>query len=345
MQCLDRASDLDRAKAALYGLALGDAIGMPTQTLDRATIRERYGKITDFVDPFHRHPVSHGLAAGQVTDDTEQAMLLARRLIATPNSFDQTGWAKDLLSWEQEVQRRGLLDLLGPSSKLALTALREGVPAFETGKEGTTNGAAMRILPVGIATPSAALQTLLDRVATVCRVTHNTGEAIAGAAAVATVIAAGVDGATFDHAFAPALKAARMGQDRGHPKGVPDMAARIERALTLAERGDPDLIADEIGTSVASHESVPAAFSIVHLADGDPWQAALIAANIGDDTDTIGAIAASMAAACRGMGSLPQKALDKLRAVNTLPMEELAAGLLNIRHERVTAVCLEDTLS
>ena len=345
MASSDRAQELDRATAALFGLALGDAMGMPTQTLDRTNIQKRYGEITGFVDPFGGHPVSHGLAAGQVTDDTEQAVLLARRLIATPTWFDQRCWAEDLLSWERGVRRRGLLDLLGPSTKRALTALLDGAPSAETGREGTTNGAAMRILPVGVATPAGCLEALVDCVEAVCRVTHNTGEAIAGASAVAAVVTKGVAGAAFANTLANALTAAEIGQTRGYAAGVPDMAARIERALSLAEQADPEIIAEEIGTSVASHHAIPAAFAIVRIAGDDPWQAALIAANIGDDTDTIGAIAAGMAAACRGVASIPTDALAHLRAVNTLPMEELAAGLLEIRHGAVAAEWCRDVRS
>jgi len=335
----------DRATAALFGLALGDAMGMPTQTLDRPSIRERYGEISDFVDPFDGHPVSGGLVAGQVTDDTEQTILLARRLIASPTTFDQTGWAEDLLGWEEDVRRRGLLDLLGPSSKRALTALLNGVPASESGKDGTTNGAAMRILPVGIVQPADGIEELVDRVEAVCRVTHNTGEAIAGAAAVAAVVSQGLVGAAFEDTLTQALTAARMGQSLGHAVGVADMADRIERALFLAKDGNPEVVAEKVGTSVASHESVPAAFALIRIAGCDPWRAALIAANIGDDTDTIGAIAAGMAAACRGMASLPPDALDHLNSVNTLPMEDLAADLLKIRQDKLKATCRKGVLT
>ena len=62
------------------------------------------------------------------------------------------------------------------------------------------------------------------------------------------------------------------------------------------------LIADLVGTGVASQESVPAAFAVLEVAEGDPWQAAVISANLGGDTDTIGAIAAGMAGACAGHG-------------------------------------------
>ena len=326
--------EFDRATAALFGLALGDALGMPTQTLDRETIKEHYGEITGFVDPFNEHPASHGLVAGQVTDDTEQTILLARRLTRTPDRFDEIVWADDLLDWERGIRGRGLSDLLGPSSKRALIALQSGVPAAEAGRDGTTNGAAMRIFPVGIAQPANRLEDLVDHVEAVCRVTHNTGEAIAGAAAVAAVVSQGVAGLSLEDTFPLALTAAALGQRRGHAAGSHDMPDRIERALALAEHGDPEVVAETIGTSVASHEAIPASLAIARIAGGDPWRAALIAANIGDDTDTIGALAAGMAAACRGMGSLPVDALRRLRSVNMLPMEALAADLLVLRQGR-----------
>ena len=46
---------------------------------------------------------------------------------------------------------RGSLDLLGPSTKAALEELRAGAEPGTTGRTGTTNGAAMRVTPVGIA--------------------------------------------------------------------------------------------------------------------------------------------------------------------------------------------------
>ena len=110
---------LDRAMATLIGVALGDAVGMPSQTLSRAAIAAGYGRIGGFVDPVAGHPVSHGLCAGQITDDTEQTLLLATRLIADGGSFDEARWAEDLLAWEEGVKVRGLRDLLGPSTKAA----------------------------------------------------------------------------------------------------------------------------------------------------------------------------------------------------------------------------------
>lgn len=320
---------LDRSKGALYGLAIGDALGMPSQTLSRTEIAQHYGRIEDFVAPFADHPVSHGLSAAQVTDDTEQSLLLARRLLLDPQGFDDLGWARDLMGWEADIRARGLRDLLGPSSKAALNALLGGASPEVTGLHGTTNGAAMRVAPVGITTPPEPAQ-IVRRVAMTCRVTHNTGEAIAGASAVAMVVSAGVAGMGFEDAVPVALEAARLGQQQGNQVGERDMAARIRLALDAAH--SVESLAGTVGTSVQSRESVAAAFGLLRLADGDGWAAMVLAANIGDDTDTIGAIAGAMAGACQGASALPGRAIERIEAANMLDIPALATRLLALRH-------------
>lgn len=336
-----QSEQVDRARAALWGFALGDAMGMPTQTLERPDIRRRYGEVTDLVAPFDGHPVSHGLTAAQVTDDTEQTVLLAQRLLRDPDRFDVDDWARDLLDWEADVKRRGLHDLLGPSSKRALAALLSGTPPEEAGAFGTTNGGAMRILPVAIASAAEGPDGLVDQVESVCRVTHNTGEAIAAAAAVATVVSSGVSGAAFGDAVPSALSAARRGRMRGRRHGNDDIAERIAGALEVAAEGDVERLLRATGNSVASHESVPAAFGIVRLAKGDPWRTAVIAANFGNDTDTIGAMATGMAAACRGYSELPALRIARLRQENDLPLDDLATGLLALRRSGKPLLSME----
>ena len=49
---------LNRALGAFYGLALGDALGMPTQSLDRETIKARFGQITDLHDAGPLQPIA-----------------------------------------------------------------------------------------------------------------------------------------------------------------------------------------------------------------------------------------------------------------------------------------------
>ena len=181
-----------RARGALYGLAIGDALGMPTQMLSRAEIRGRWGPLlTGFEPAPPGHPIAAGLPAGTVTDDTEQAVLLARLLVKGNGTIDPNELAIALVDWERDMAERGSLDLLGPSTKRAVAAVLAGVPPEEAGAAGATNGAAMRIAPVGIAIPllpsppppqhptKSGLSTLVDQVVMASSVTHNTGIALA----------------------------------------------------------------------------------------------------------------------------------------------------------------------
>jgi len=152
----------DRAAGALYGLAVGDALGMPTESLPRAEIVARYGPLLEAFQPgAPDQPLAPGLPAGTVTDDTEQALLLAELVIEGDGAVDEAEFARRLLAWEKDMRARGSLGLLGPSTKRALAALLAGTPIAETGRSGTTNGAAMRITPVGVATPAGDPETLV----------------------------------------------------------------------------------------------------------------------------------------------------------------------------------------
>jgi ADP-ribosylglycohydrolase len=119
-------SAADRARGALYGLAIGDALGMPTQLLSRQQITARWGPLlTGFEPAPPGHPIAAGLPPGAVTDDTEQAVLLARMLVKNRGVPGPDDWAAALIAWELDMAERGSLDLLGPSTKRALTAVLE----------------------------------------------------------------------------------------------------------------------------------------------------------------------------------------------------------------------------
>jgi ADP-ribosylglycohydrolase len=112
-----------------------------------------------------------------------------------------------------------------------------------------------------------------------------------------------------------------------------DVAARIRWATGLV-RGRPvdeaaDLIYRLVGTSVATQESVPAAFAVLAACPADPWRACLVAASLGGDCDTIAAMAGAIAGACHG--ELPDDAVRTVIGVNDLPLAEVAADLVKLR--------------
>ena len=233
------------------------------------------------------------------------------------------------------MRARSSLDLLGPSTKRAIAALLAGEDVSEAGRFGVTNGAAMRITPVGVATPCSDLDALVDRVVEASLVTHNTGVALAAAAAVAAAVSAGIDGAEVPEATRFAVMAAERAARRGHWVAAADVAARIRWAAGLAAgvslEAATSVIYSLVGTSLAAQESVPAAFAVLAASPGDPWLACRLAASLGGDCDTIAAMAGAVGGACHGAAAFPDEARDTVTAVNGLQLDALAEGLLALR--------------
>ena len=165
-------------------------------------------------------------------------------------------------------------------------------------------------------------------------VTHNTGIALAGAAAVAAAVSAGVSGAGVAEATALAVQAARIAAERGHWVAGADVAARIEWATRLVAGRDEteatELIYTLVGTSLATQESVPAAFAVLAVTPADPWRACLLAASLGGDCDTIAAMAGAVAGACHGVESFPPEAIAVIDA-HGLGLADLADDLVALR--------------
>jgi ADP-ribosylglycohydrolase len=337
---------------------------MPTQMLSRDEIRARWGgRLHGFEPAPPGHPIAAGLPAGAITDDTEQAVLLGRLLVTRSGTVNPRELAQALVSWEQDMAARGSGDLLGPSTKRAVAAVLAGTPLEEAGASGATNGAAMRITPVGIAVPvslphpahpttrpapaldldlapapahdpDSGLSTLVDHVVAASYVTHNTGLALAGAAAVAAAVSAGLDGAGIGEATAFAVDAAGIAAGRGHWVAGADVGARIEWATSLVtgrEQAEAaELIYTLVGTSLATQESVPAAFAVLAAVPDDPWQACLLAASLGGDSDTIAAMTGAVSGACHGVEAFPPEARAVIDA-HGLRLTELADDLYALR--------------
>ena len=333
-----------RAYGALAGLALGDALGMPTQAMSPQQIRTVYGRVTGLVDADASQPYAPGMAAGSVTDDTEQALLVASLLVASRGSsarvtLDAHEFAHALLAWEDSMIERGSLDLLGPSTKAALERVRGGEDPLAVGGEGTTNGAAMRVTPIGIAVSTADPEAFADAVWSSCRVTHATRQGFQSAALVAAAVSLGIDSA---RSTAPDLRAllwkAVTFVDSLPARGAwtpdPGVIAATRRAMQLSVNpasSSLECLAQQVGTSVASAHSIPMAFAL--LARSPSPASLLDAANIGGDTDTIGAIAGAILGAALGVEVLDGCDLARVEEVSRLDLRSVASDLLALRDQ------------
>ena len=332
-----------RAFGALAGLALGDALGMPTQAMSPEQIRAVYGRITGLVDGDASQPYAPGMPAGSVTDDTEQALLVASLLVRGRGSssgrvaLDAGEFAHALLAWEDSMIERGSLDLLGPSTKAALERVRAGEDPLTVGGAGTTNGAAMRVTPIGIAMSTEDPQAFADAVWSSCQVTHATRQGFQSAALVAAAVSMGIDTPRSAASDMTALlwKAVSYVDslpERGAWTPDPDVVAATRRAMQLVANpasSSLECLVEQVGTSVASAQAIPMAFAL--LARDPSPQALLDAANLGGDTDTIGAIAGAILGAALGFEVFVGRGLAQVESVSGLHLTEAATALLSLR--------------
>ena len=338
---------LSRAHGALAGLALGDALGMPTQAMSPEQIRAVYGRITGLVDGDASQPYAPGMPAGSVTDDTEQALLVASLLLRGRASssgrvaLNAVEFAHALLAWEDSMIRRGSLDLLGPSTKAALERVRAGEDPLTVGGEGTTNGAAMRVTPIGIAVSTEDPEAFAEAVWSSCRVTHATRQGFQSAALVAATVSMGIDAARspsldLRSLLWKALTYVDSLPERGAWTPDPDVVAATRRAMQLAANpasSSLECLVEQVGTSVASAHAIPMAFAL--LARDPSPQALLDAANLGGDTDTIGAIAGAILGAALGVEVLPADSLSMIEEVSQLGLSSVAGDLLALRDQAI----------
>ncbi|MEU6177990.1 ADP-ribosylglycohydrolase family protein [Streptomyces coeruleorubidus] len=278
-----------RARGALLGLAVGDALGAPAENMKPSEIRARWGRITGYVA---EHPAG--------TDDTEYAifsgLLLARHGSALTPGHVEAAW-HEWIADRDEGPFRGA----GFSERGTLENLRRGLaaPISAQHRHAWSDGLAMRAAPFGVFAPGRPAEAA-RLVAIDGSVSHD-GEGIYGGQAVAAGVAAAMAGAQPIAVVAAALAV------------VPDdswTARCLRRAVTVAHRGERAVrSAVVIGgypwTDLAP-EAVALAFGAYAAADGDFEQSVLTAVNMGRDADTTAAVAGALAGATRGVSAIPE---------------------------------------
>jgi ADP-ribosyl-[dinitrogen reductase] hydrolase len=140
---MEKTSLQKHIKAALFGLAVGDALGVPVEFKSRATISRN--PITDMIGFGTYH-----LPAGTFSDDSSLTFCLAEALT---EDFDLQVIAKKIMAWyyENYWTARGTVFDVGIATRAAIEKLAQGCkPELAGGAEVSSNGngSLMRILPV-----------------------------------------------------------------------------------------------------------------------------------------------------------------------------------------------------
>ncbi len=310
---------------------MGDALGMPMAGWTPAEVKSRYGHVTDLIAPAPDHPLHGKLPLGSITDDTQLTMAIVD-MILVDGAVSRRGMADRIVKW---VTENNLLEtrILGPSTKAAVRDLIAGRDPSETGRMGTTNGGAMKISPIGIINVARPMAKLVDDVEETCMPTHCTGVAIAASAAVAAAISEALRAdSTTNSVVTASRRAAKMGETRGAQLAYPSVEKRIAMAARLVRGKTPERAAealyDQIGADISSSDAIPTAIGLFAAGGGDPMETITLTANMGGDTDTIGAMAGGIAGAYTGIDAFPRHIIDTVEKVNHLDLAEKSVLLM-----------------
>lgn len=289
-------SKLSRAKGAMAGLAIGDALGRPVEGLSPAQIRSKYGGVEDFLS---QNPGG--------SDDTEYAILTGRALVKFGKSITSEEFAS---YWVEKVCNQ-TEDFLGAgfSEMAAISNLKAGLKPPHSGRHihAWSDGLAMRVAPIGIVANGD--MELAKRLAIADGQVSHSGEGIHSGVVVATAISQAMVG--------DSIKDLIIASKKSIPENSWTFRA-ITKALSVIEgQRDKDALSltDHLLENVATHhyfyadiapEAVSLAIASVVYGDGDFVSTVRFAVNCGRDADTIAAMAGAIVGAYVGFDAIPE---------------------------------------
>ncbi len=276
----------DRALGAFVGLAVGDALGT---TLEFAA-RDSKPRLRDMCGggPFD-------LRAGEWTDDTAMALALAESLVAC-DGFDAADLMDRFVGWWRngDYSCTGHCFDIGVTTRHALGRyeMRDNPFAGSTDERTAGNGSLMRLSPVAV------------------RYWNDAGRAAALA----------VDQSRTTHAARAAVDGCRVFVEL-----LSEAIAGVPAATVLAPRtfdGSPEVAQIMAGSwRGKSRDRISSSGYVVHTLEAALWCAArtssfegavLLAANLGDDADTVAAVTGQLAGSLYGLSGIPERWLSAL---------------------------------
>lgn len=292
-----------RAIGAFVGAAVGDALGAP---LEWTPPRPRDQWYTEMVEDKRRH----GYKAGDITDDTEMAMVIANMYLdmgrydqqkllwgwwdwAERCNWDMGRWTRDVLRhWRGAVETNwwrvpGFDELRG-----------EDNPAVQLWKERKTNsagnGGVMRCMPTALFHPDQDAR-VMDTIK-ICQDTHPDPRCIESCVVVVEALRMLIEGERNKMAFMEKLV-----------HTLPEQSV-VRHAVATADLTP----VEELENKGYTVNTVHCAFSGFLHAQG--FENGLLAVvNQGNDADTVGAIAGALMGAYWGIDAIPQRWLDKMK--------------------------------
>jgi ADP-ribosylglycohydrolase len=296
-------------EGAMYGLLVGDALGVPYEFYAPGDLPPR--KRLELAPPAGFAPAHAGVPPGTWSDDGAHALCLLASLLER-GQLDLEDLGRRLVRWYDEgyLAVDGHVFDVGVQTRKAIGAIRAGVPAREAGPSGERdngNGSLMRVLPLALWHRGSDAELVHDACLQ-SRVTHGHARAQVACALYCLWARSIVEGRGEADAWADATARTRLAIS-----GDPALHEELERAV---RPGDPPA---GKGTGYV----VDCLHSARCAVGAGPYEVAVRAAvALGNDTDTTAAVAGGIAGLRDGIEAIPRRWLDALRG------KELCAPLV-----------------
>lgn len=184
---LDQPLSRDKVKGMLLGVVIGDALGMPVETLSKNEIAAKFGRITEY-RANSGHKWFSDSPAGQWTDDTQLTLAVMQSLVDC-RKLDLENLSQCHVEALNDTDRGW-----GGTTRRAVRRLAAGAPFHESGRperesDGKGNGVIMKIAPLAallLSERNRDEKLALEDIVRVNNMTHNTP--IAQGAAIGHVI-------------------------------------------------------------------------------------------------------------------------------------------------------------
>jgi len=315
----------ERTNDAIYGCliaaAIGDALGAPVEGWYWTDIREKYGRVEEFM-PFDTG-YSDG-SPGTYTDDSVLRHYLALCIIEHGRRVTPDDWGE---YWIQHVNTKRLWI----AEEVARIKLAQGMNPWFTGRENVPAGcASMMIQPVGIVNAGNPRQAFQDgmNIAGVNQSGSNQEAAASVAAGQAEALKhdATVDsviGAMYDNSSFLMRRAYDLTMDLARASDSVDSFATKFYDKMLDWSWPQRKWSKERYFSGNSLEFVPVVMAILSLCEGDVNECLIEGASFGRDCDTIAAVVGGLAGALQGATAVRPQWIEQSEQANGPFFEEV----------------------
>jgi len=314
------------ARAALLGLAVGDALGVPVEFAGRAA------RQADPVTGMRAYG-THSQPAGTWSDDSSLTFCLAETL-ARPGGrsgpLDLNDFARRSINWLYNAYWTATYETfdVGNATRTAIDRLQRGITPTAAGPNSeydNGNGALMRILPLVFHDIWRAEELNLDAAwaltEAVASVTHGHPRSTLGCFLYLLVARGLLAGKSPTEAFRQMQELANPWLQNGSIPAVVEDKHYRWWVLSGELVNQPESKISSSGYVVHTLEA-----ALWCLLRHDTYAATVLAAvNLGDDTDTTGAVAGGLAGLAYGEAAIPAEWLQVL--ARRADIEDLAARL------------------